>query len=285
MISIIIPTFNRLNWLKICLNALSLSVQNKEVEIIIIDDGSTDGTKYFLDHFSPQMNIRLHVLHQKRGGPAKARNFGVRVAQGGIVCFIDDDSIVAPEWFSQIQNTFDNIERNCAAVKGRVFAYQNSYLPNFLEKYIHISDSWASNNIAFQKDIFINVGGFDENFTFAAWEDLDLGFRLECMGYRRFYNERMVIRHPHEESIENLKRKLKVNGVGFYQFCKKWINIDRKLIIRMWLERLRVIYYLVPGIEQFDYLRYIHGLRIKYEIYGLLIGLISGGKFKKFTKD
>jgi GT2 family glycosyltransferase len=285
MISLIIPTFNRIHWLKKCLFALCREVKNTKCEIIVIDDGSTDGTRNFLDQFHPQPNIRFLVFDQNRGGPAKARNLGVRMSQGNIVCFLDDDSIVQPGWLDQLNKSFDAIDNNFAAVKGMVYAYQDGSLPKFLEKYIHISDSWATNNIAFVKELFIKAAGFDEEFTFAAWEDLDLGYRLEKMGYKRFYNERMAICHPHEENIEQLKKKFKINGYGYYQFCRKWIDIDPKWIISMWLERIRVLYYLLPGMEYLDYLRYIHGLRIRYEISGMMLGIFTRGRIASKTKD
>lgn len=285
MISIIIPTFNRAHWLEKCLSALCKEIEDAEVELIVIDDGSTDDTHTFLNQFKFQPNIRFLLLKQNRGGPAKARNLGVLKAHGGIICFLDDDSIVQNDWFHELERSFEIIDNNYVAVKGMVYAYQESKLPKFLEECIHISDSWATNNIAFRKDVFMKAGGFDEQFTFAAWEDLDLGFRLERMGYKRFYNEHMAIKHPHEETMEQLKRKFKINGYGYYQFCRKWIRIDPKWIVSMWIERIRLLYYLLPGMQYFDYLRYIHGLRIRYEIWGMILGFLKMGKLKSITKD
>lgn len=285
MISIIIPTFNRKDWLEECLNALAKEVKSEECEIIIVDDGSTDGTVNFLKNFSSERKIKISTYLQERGGPAKARNFGVRMSKSDIVCFLDDDSIVHPNWLDELMKTFKNIDSRYVAVKGKVKAYQNTFLPKFLEEYIHISNSWATNNIAFRKSIFLKAGGFDETFTFAAWEDLDLGFRLERMGYRRFFKSEMIVHHPHEDDLEKLKRKFMINGYGYFQFCRKWISIDPGMVIRMWLERFRVIYYLFPIFKKLDYLRYVHGLRLRYEIIGLIYGILSRSKLKKATKD
>jgi len=285
MISIIIPTFNRSYWLKECLSALCNDIKDAEIELIVIDDGSTDETHDFLNQFNHQPNIQFLLLNQERGGPARARNLGVQLAQGDIICFLDDDSIVQSGWFNELESSFGTIDDKYVAVKGMVNAYQDSTLPKFLEENIHVSDSWATNNIVFRKKAFKEAGGFDEGFTFAAWEDLDLGFRLERMGYKRFYNERMVIKHPHEETMEQLKRKFKINGYGYYQFCRKWIKIDPKWIAFMWIERIRVLYYVLPGMKYFDFLRYIHGLRIRYEIWGMLLGIFTLNKIQKTTKD
>jgi len=196
LFSIIIPTYNRLRWTKKCLNSLENEVINYDCEIIVIDDGSTDDTISFLKTFSYESNLDLHIASCNRRGPAHARNIGSRMSRGEVICFLDDDSIVQPRWFEELSRVFSNLDEQYASVKGYVKAYYNDPLSMFLEKFIHISDSWATNNIAFRKEVFLKADGFDENFTFAAWEDLDLGFRLEKMGYKRFYNEQMVIRHP-----------------------------------------------------------------------------------------
>ena len=53
----------------------------------------------------------------------------------------------------------------------------------------------------------------------------------------------------------------------------------------MWFERIRVLYYMLPGMDRFDYLKYIHGLRIRYEIWGLFWGVMTTGRLKKITKE
>jgi len=284
MISIIIPTFNRKDWLQKAINAILRQADHRDIEIIILDDGSSDGTRQYLKSLADEHNF-IKVLLKNRLGPAKLRNLGVSISNAEVLCFLDDDSIPDSGWFQELRDSIKNLDPIYAAVKGFVIPYNNSGLPKFLGEYIHVSDSWATNNIAFRKELFLKAGGFDTQFTFAAWEDLDLGFRLEKMGYKRFYNERMVISHPHEENIKQLKKKFKINGYGYYQFCRKWIKIDPKWIISMWLERIRVLYYLLPGMEHLDYLRYIHGLRIRYEIWGMLLGIFTRGRITSRTKD
>ena len=282
--SIVIPTYNRLSWLTQCLQAIVRQAESMEIEMIFLDDGSSDGTPDFLAAMEKQYPF-IKAIYQRGEGPARLRNMGAALSQGRFLCFLDDDSIIEPGWFEALHASAQKLEPPYVAIKGYVRPYQDTPMALFLGEHIHISDSWATNNIAFDRERFREAGGFDEQFTFAAWEDLDLGFRLERMGYRRFYNPDMQIRHPHEDSIEKLKRKFKINGYGFFQFCRKWMHIDRGWIIRMWIERLRVLYYLLPGMQYVDYLRYIHGLRLRYEIYALVRGLLTGGAFTRSTKD
>lgn len=208
MISIIIPTFNRLIWIKKCLEYLDNQIYNDRYEVIIVDDGSTDETYEYLNANKKSFKFSLIVLSQRNKGPASARNLGITKAKGNIVAFIDDDSITDNNWLEEVKKSFKKLDPVFVAVKGLVMPYQDSKLPRFLADHIHGSDSWATNNIAFRKEVFLKAKGFDAQFTFPAWEDLDLGFRLERMGYKRFYNPRMIIRHPHEENIKQLKKKL-----------------------------------------------------------------------------
>lgn len=217
--SIIIPTYNRISWLQKSIQALLEQMKSNDIEIIILDDGSADGTPEFISSLAESYPF-IRVVLQHGCGPAHLRNIGAKLSQGRFLCFLDDDSVVEPKWLEELMVGANNLKPPYAAIKGFVHAYQNSPLPVFLGKYIHLSDSWATNNIAFAREPFTQAGGFDEQFTFAAWEDLDLGYRLERMGYRRWYNPDMIIRHPHEETIDKLKRKFKINGYGFSNFAE-----------------------------------------------------------------
>jgi GT2 family glycosyltransferase len=285
MISIIIPTYNRIHWIKKCLYNLDSFLNDHNFEIIVVDDGSSDGTLNFLKDFTSRSRTPIRVLSQKRQGPAKARNVGVNEAKGQIVCFLDDDSIVQSTWATTLFESSTLLNGKFSAIKGNVRAYQNLPFPLFLEKHLHKSDNWVTNNIAYRKDIFNEIGGFDEEFTIASWEDVDLGLRMERSGYQRIYNPNMIVRHPHEENIENLKKKFMVNGYGFFQFCKKWIQIEPKIIVREWFNRFMVFLYLLPVMKKIDFVKYLKGLRLKYEIYALIRGILNRGKIKQIVKD
>ena len=96
LISVVIPTYNRLPILRKCLDALEHQILNDEIhnfEIVIVDDGSTDGTVDWL-----RKNIEtyphLRLFEQSHGGPALGRNLGVKRSRGDIIVFIDSDLVV-----------------------------------------------------------------------------------------------------------------------------------------------------------------------------------------------
>ena len=94
--SVVIPTYNRKPILEKCLDALENQVLIPEIEdfeIVLVDDGSTDGTK---DWLNAKANAFPHVrlLEQEHGGPASGRNLGVDKAYGDVIVFIDSDLVV-----------------------------------------------------------------------------------------------------------------------------------------------------------------------------------------------
>ena len=102
-LSIIIPCYNSEKYLERCLQ--SLIVQKGNYEIIIIDDGSTDNTSIILDRYSVHSNIK--IFKQENKGVSSARNFGLKVAQGEYVLFVDADDFVSSNYISALESNND----------------------------------------------------------------------------------------------------------------------------------------------------------------------------------
>src|SRR5215470_1254780 len=96
--SVVIPTFNRLEVLAEVLQALEFQQGAPPFEVVVVDDGSSDGTSAWLR--SRTFRIPLRVLAQENRGPAAARNTGVAVAQGQWVAFLGDDTVPSPGWLA-----------------------------------------------------------------------------------------------------------------------------------------------------------------------------------------
>src|SRR3989338_1972884 len=95
-ITIIIPTYNRKNMLKKCLHILlTQNYFNEKYEVIVVDDGSRDGTKEVVRAFN---NPQLRYYWQENKGPGAAINAGARIAKGDILAFTEDDCIVSKDW-------------------------------------------------------------------------------------------------------------------------------------------------------------------------------------------
>lgn len=98
MISVIVPVFNVGNYLSDCLNSLLLQ-DCADIEIICIDDGSTDNSAMILKKFADS-DSRIKIMTQKNQGVGKARNTGLSAAAGEYVCFVDPDDFVTPNYLS-----------------------------------------------------------------------------------------------------------------------------------------------------------------------------------------
>ena len=106
MISIIVPIYNAEAYLKACIESL-LRQTEKELQIILMDDGSTDGSYAVAQSFADQ-DPRILLLQQPHAGQSAARNLGLSHAQGEFIAFVDTDDTVEPDW----------CERHLAAIEG-----------------------------------------------------------------------------------------------------------------------------------------------------------------------
>lgn len=107
LISVIVPVFNVASYLEACI--LSIIKQNvNNLQIILIDDGSTDGSGEICDRFS-EYDTRITVIHQTNAGVSAARNAGLKIATGKYVSFVDADDILAENAYS---NLLSNISEN-----------------------------------------------------------------------------------------------------------------------------------------------------------------------------
>ena len=100
MISVIVPVYNCIYTLDKCIEAICAQTSGN-LEILLIDDGSTDGSQLLCDKFASE-DARIHVFHKPNGGVSSARNMGLDHAQGEYVMFCDSDDWVEPEWCEQL---------------------------------------------------------------------------------------------------------------------------------------------------------------------------------------
>ena len=221
--SIIIPIYQRTNWIIKCIERLQQQDFAGEFEIIIVDDGSPNESEItaILGKFVSQDISSIKYIRNKHSGPAATRNYGVKFSSGNVICFLDDDSIPEKTWLKEMVNSF-NGENKPAIVSGLILSYdRESKLPVLLEKTVYSGKHWATCNICYRRDVFETLGGFDEKFPESSWEDNDLGIRAMWAGYTHVYNKRAIVYHNHENSIEEYKKKCLLNGRGAAVFSRK----------------------------------------------------------------
>lgn len=236
--SIIIPTYNRKSLLEKCLQSISnLDFPKNDYEVIVIDDGSTDGTREFLSNLNRE-NWRFFL--RDHGGPAKARNYGVKNASGLYIAFTDDDCLVPKDWLLKLKEGLEKWPKACAvggyleapievltkkiAAKLESFETREIYKAGSSE-YLggFESPTGGTNNIAYRREVFNSLGGFDEKFPEPAGEDADLKFRVVGAGYKIGYLP-LKVTHLDPYSFNTFIKRSVRSGIGSAYFEKKNLN-------------------------------------------------------------
>lgn len=204
-VSVIVPVFNAMRYIDKCIDALlSQTYQHDNYEIIVVDDGSIDGTKEIVKRFP------VRYIWQPNRGPAAARNHGAKEAAGEIIIFTDADCIPVANWIEEMVKPFNSSD--VIAVKGAYKTSQTSLVARFSQiefeerfkmlkraKSIDMVDTYSA---AFRKDIFWKAGGFDESFPVANNEDTELSYKLSRLGYKMVFNPDAIVYHiNHPDSI------------------------------------------------------------------------------------
>jgi glycosyltransferase involved in cell wall biosynthesis len=211
IVSIIIPAHNAAKTLESCL-AACLQQTYPEIEVIVVDDGSTDATARIAQSFP------VRFIQQEQRGPAAARNAGARIAGGGILVYTDADCVPRPDWIGQLLTGF---EEGIVAVGGTYgIANPGALLARLVHEEIMVRheplgdsvDFLGSFNVAYEKGAFDRIGGFDEDFTAASGEDNDLAYRLVDAGGRLRFVREAVVRHYHPTRISAYLRSQMRHG-------------------------------------------------------------------------
>ncbi|MBD2104920.1 glycosyltransferase family 2 protein [Leptolyngbya sp. FACHB-261] len=247
--SVVIPTYNRLPILTKCLHALEQQQPaGQGYEVVVVDDGSTDGTVEFLQRNAERFT-KVRLFQQDHAGPSAARNLGVEKAIGDVIIFIDSDLVVTPVFLSaherSLHQAWGSQGNDRAFTYGRVINTANFDDPT-AEPY-KITDFsaayFATGNVAIARHWLLKAGLFDTRFQLYGWEDLELGVRLKQRGLKLIKCPDAVGYHWHPpfnlKQIPHLiDREIQRGrmGVLFYQKHPTW---EVRLMIQMtWLHRL-----------------------------------------------
>lgn len=126
MLSIIVPIYNVKSYLKECIDSL-ITQDYIDCEIIMVDDGSTDGSGMLCDELLKK-DSRLKVIHQTNSGLSSARNSGLQYAKGDYISFIDSDDIVSSNMFTRLISSIEKTNADLAVCNFEVFNRHNRFL-------------------------------------------------------------------------------------------------------------------------------------------------------------
>ena len=252
-ISVVIPTYNRKPILEKCLRAIEQQQLRGDsvvagYEVVLVDDGSTDGTLEWLDSHSSEFP-HVRSLSQDHMGPAAARNLGVEQAIGDTIIFIDSDLVVTEHFLQSHADALVQGQKQLGS--DRLFTYgwvinTNNFDNPTSEPYKLTDFSaayFATGNVAIARKWLLKAGLFDTRFQLYGWEDLELGVRLKQLGLKLIKCPEAVGYHWHPPfALDQIPRMIDREiqrgrmGVLFYQKHPTW---DVRMMIQMtWLHRI-----------------------------------------------
>ena len=250
-VSVVIPTYNRRPILEKCLDALERQRFEgglDQYEVVVVDDGSTDGTPAWLREQVVRFpHVRL--VEQQHGGPAEGRNRGVDHAKGDVIVFIDSDLVVTESFLAchakALQQSWEQRGNRLCFTYGAVVNTANFADPTS-ERHKLRDLSWAyfaTGNVAIDRGVLERSGLFDCSFRLYGWEDLELGERLRRMGVALIKCPEAVGYHWHPAlTLDQIPNLIRVEGerarMGLVFFRKHPTRRVRFIIQFTWLHRL-----------------------------------------------
>ena len=235
-ISVIIPTCNRAETLHLCLSALAFqTLPAKSWEVIVVDDGSSDGTAEMCDRIKLPFST-LRVIRQENQGVGAARQAGVAAARGEFVLFFNDDTIAGPRVLEEHLRTHRQNPHKKLAVLGdfrpsdeskhRALSFWVNHSSFFFpQRHLKAGQllgcaEFVSCNLSVRREAVLRAGNFDPDFRVA--EDTELGWRLFCMGYRVLYHPAACAWHEHGVFTSNdLLRRAQAYGAADWALFQK----------------------------------------------------------------
>lgn len=254
-ISVIIPHFNDVRSLELCLAALGRQTQPRATFEIIVADNDSPIRREQLENVLAR---RARLVTVKGRGAALARNGGVAVAQGKILAFIDCDCIASPEWLAEgiaalrkhdlVGGAMEVLVDRARPITGAeafesVFAFDN-------RRYVEEESFTVTANLLTCRPVFERVGGFRNGVS----EDKDWCHRARDKGFRIGYACRARVGHPARQSWQDLRKKWERLNIETYELfrMRRWGRA--KWMLRSWALIPSILFH-VPAVLKSEDLR------------------------------
>ncbi|GIW22413.1 MAG: glycosyl transferase family 2 [Candidatus Sericytochromatia bacterium] len=239
--TIAIPTYNRYLYLKEIINRLHYQIEkiNLEIDILIVDDGSTDET-YLI---SNEYKKLIYIKNENNLGIAKTRNLLVKYSNSKYIIFIDSDVIPSENFLIEhIKNARENY----------ILQGVNILIPSIdmIGKNFNLltdasNSFFDTSNLCIEKKLIEEANYFDENFYY-GWEDIELGIRLKKNKNIKFIKNKLAIGYHLKTFPNNLEdefNKEKNRAKGAIYFYNKYKTLEVKAITQ--INKISYIYFIV----------------------------------------
>lgn len=233
-VSVIIPNWNGMRYLDVCLNSL-LKQTFKDFDVIVVDDASTDNSvKFVMDRYPMVSIIRL----PDNKGFCTAVNEGIKNSSGEYIALLNNDTEVGPGWLDALYNSI-NARADVGFCASKILYFNNrniiesagigfsSELAGFpigaflnMDSYDQIREVFGACACAaiYRRKMLDEIGLFDESF-FMIGDDIDISFRAQLAGYRCLYVPNAIVYHHGSASLKSWSSK------RVHYICKNEINV------------------------------------------------------------
>lgn len=245
-ITIIIPVYNQLHYTELCLNSLYANRGVVEAQIIVIDNGSSDGTTEYLASCS---DVTV-ISNRENLGCAGAWNQGVRGTASEWLLFLNNDVLVSPGWLEQLLGFADaeGVDVVSPAIREGEYNYDIAeYSRDFVSRMARFYREGMADGICFmvRRRVFESIGLFDENFRIGQFEDTDFFRRARQAGFRLGTTGCSFIHHFGSVTQNSIRKSRKVRPYeaenrAYYRRKWKltwWRRFREKRLVR-WRELL-----------------------------------------------
>jgi GT2 family glycosyltransferase len=221
--SVVIVTYNNLEYNRLCLESVFRNSLYPDLEVIVVDNASTDGTVEFLREFSSR-NDRITVIENPENvGFARANNLGLARATGDYLVLLNNDTVTPNGWLPRLLRHLRSEEiglvnavTNFSGNESRVEVTYSDLggMEEFAEQYTRAHDGRifdirvaAMYCVGMRRDVYEKVGALDANFGMGLFEDDDYSHRVRLAGYRVVCAEDAFVHHFGQASFKKLSQK------------------------------------------------------------------------------
>jgi GT2 family glycosyltransferase len=246
-ISVIVLNYNGREWLGPCLTALSAQNGSPPYEIVLADNGSTDGSMDVVSARFPRVAV---VDNRRNLGFAAGNNAGARAARGDVLVFLNNDTIPAADWLARLHAAYVSAPSPALVTSKIVYLDRPGVIDSAGDGYLraggafkhahgmNVEDAGQSREVfgacgaAFMigRELFDRLGGFDERF-FMVYEDVDLSYRARLAGARCYFAADAVVRHAGSATLGAMSASAVYHGQRNLEWT--WIkNTPGSLLLR-----------------------------------------------------
>lgn len=240
-ISIVIPNFNGEELIGKHLPSIIKAFQNEEnniLEIIMVDDASTDRSIKLTKKFFPKVKIYRHRVNR---GFSCAVNTGVRYAKGELVCLLNTDVSVKPNFLVSVIEHFEDEKTFAVSLHEKGHGWAKGFFSDGFIQHSPGNESkktknsfWASGGSSvFSRKKWWELGGLDEkNLSPFYWEDVDISYRGLKRGWRILWEPKAIVFHEHEATTSKIPKHYKDRILERNQLIVIWKNITSRILFR-----------------------------------------------------